>query len=97
MKMKANKTVAARKNQKLAEGLRVVRGISDENQEALSGLAAMLGGLELLRFSMEATEGWGNMTKGLDDELAPHLDKIEAVLKKYRDGVLCSPFKSATA
>ena len=88
MKQKAVKTAAARKNQKLAEGLRAVMGISDENQEALYGLAAMLGGLELLRFAADATRSWGTETQGLEDELAPHLDGIEAVLKKYRDGIM---------
>ena len=97
MKQKAVKTAAARKNQKLAEGLRAVMGISDENQEALYGLASMLGGLELLRFAADATRGWGNETQGLEDELAPHLDGIEAVLKKYRDGSMHGWPEAATA
>ena len=88
MKEKTGKTAAAVENQKLAEGLRAVRGIDEEDQEALYGLAALLGGLELLRCAVDSTEAWGNEAQGLEDELAPHLDGIEAVLNKYRDGIL---------
>ena len=85
---KEQKATEARDNLKLAEGLRKVKGIEGDDQEALYGLVAMLGGLELLRHSADSTEAWGNEVRGLGDELAPHLDGIEAVLNKYRDGIL---------
>ena len=65
-----------------------MRHIEGDDQFALYGLLSMLGGLEMLRFASEHTESWGTEARGLDDDLAPHLDKIETVLKKYRDGIL---------
>lgn len=98
MKAKTGKTTEARKNLKAAEVLRTVRHINEDDQSALYGLLSMLGGLEILRFASEHTEAWGNEAQGLSDELAPHLDGIEAVLKKYRDGILYEPeTEAATA
>ncbi len=48
----------------------------------------MLGGMEMLRFASDHTEAWGNAAQGMGDELAPHFDKVESILKKYRDGML---------
>ncbi len=87
--MKKNgRTKEARKNLQSAEVMRTMRHIEGDDQFALYGLLAMLGSLELLRFASEHTESWGTSARGLEDELAPHLDGIEAVLKKYRDGML---------
>ena len=88
MKRKADRLEAARVNGKLAESVRTVKGLDGDDQEALYGVAAMLGGLELLRLAADSTQAWGNLARGLADDLAPHLDGIEAVLKKYRDGIM---------
>ena len=88
MKRKADRLEAARANGKLAESVRAVKGLDGDDQEALYGVAAMLGGLELLRHAADTTQAWGNMARGMADELAPHFDGIEAVLKKYRDGIM---------
>ena len=85
---KNSRTAAARENRKLAEGLRKVKGLNGDDQEALYGIEAMLGGLELLRFASAHAEAWGSLARGLEDDIAPHLDGIEAVLKKYRDGIM---------
>ena len=85
---KNSRTKEARNNLQSAEVMRTMRHIDGDDQFALYGLLAMLGNLELLRFASEHTESWGNEARGLGDELAPHLEGIEAVLKKYRDGIL---------
>ena len=85
---KNSRTKQARNNLQSAEVMRTMRHIEGDDQFALYGLLAMLGGLEMLRFASEHAASWGTETRGLDDDLAPHLDKIEAVLKKYRDGIL---------
>ena len=85
---KNSRTAAARENRKLAESLRNLKGIDGEDQEALYGIEALLGGLETLRFASAHAAAWGNLARGLEEELAPHLDGIEAVLKKYRDGIM---------
>lgn len=96
--MKAKKNTAeARGTLQLAEGLRAVKEVEGDEQEALYGLVAMLGGLELLRHSAETTENWGCLAQGLNDDLAPHLVGIEAVLKKYRDGIMYRTPEQATA
>ena len=46
-------------------------------------------GLLLMRTGAEMAESWGRPAGGIQDDLAPHLDGIEAVLKKYRDDILC--------
>ena len=96
MKAKTGKATEARKNLQAAEVLRTVRHVDGDDQQALYGLLAMLGGLELLRHSADSAEAWGNEAQGLGDELAPHIDGIETVLKKYRDGMLYEP-EAATA
>lgn len=85
---KNSRTKEARKNLQSAEVMRTMRNVNEDDQQALYGLLAMLGNLELLRFASEHTEAWGTAARGLEEELAPHLDGIEAVLKKYRDGML---------
>lgn len=97
MKQDADKMEEAQENRKLADILRTVKGVGEEDQEALYGIVAMLGGLELFRFSAVHAESWGNMARGLADELAPHIDGVEAVLKKYRDGILYVQPEEATA
>lgn len=88
MKAKTGKATEARKNLQSAEGLRTVRHVNDDDQQALYGLLAMLGGLEMFRCASDSTEAWGTEARGLGDELAPHFDKVESILKKYRDGIL---------
>ena len=88
MKAQKKETAAAQKNLKLAEGLRAVKGLETDDQEALYCLSAMLGGLEMLRLGAETAESWGDMVKGMMDELEPHFDAIEAELKKQRDGIM---------
>jgi hypothetical protein len=39
----------------------------------------------------------GDMADGLVDDLAPHFDKVESILKKYRAGILCDEPERATA
>lgn len=72
----------------LAGGLRAVKNVDNDEQEALYGIVTMLGGLEMFRCATENAESWGKMTRGLADELVPHLDGVEAILKKYRDRIL---------
>ena len=97
MKQRSDKTAAARENQKLAEGLRTVKGLGEDSQEALYGIASLLGGLELIRCAAESASTWGSEERGLPDELAEHLDAAAAVLEKYRDGILRGWPEAATA
>ena len=88
--MKASKkTAEAQKNREQAEGLLLAKGHDTDEQEALFAVEAMLGGLLLMRTGAEMAESWGRPAGGIQDDLAPHLDGIEAVLKKYRDDILC--------
>ena len=97
MKAKTDKAKEARKNLQSAEVMRTMRHVNGDDQHALYGLLSMLGGLEMLRFASEHTEAWGTEARGLADDLAPHMDGIEAVLKKYRDGILYVQPEAATA
>ena len=97
MKAQKKDAKAARVNQKLADSLRVVKGLENDDQEALYCVAAMLGGLEMLRMGAEAAQSWHRGTDDLVAELAPHLDAIEAVLQKRRDGIMYEPEEAATA
>lgn len=87
--MRANKkTVEARETLNLADGLRTIKSVSSEDQEAAYCLSAMLGGLEMMRLGADTARGWGNKTQGLNEALDSHFDKIESILKKYRAGIL---------
>jgi hypothetical protein len=97
MKAKTSKAADTRKTLQLAKTLRTLGNIHEDDQQALYGLLAMLGGLELLRHAADATRSWGDMADGLVDELAPHFDKVESILKKYRAGILCDEPERATA
>lgn len=88
MKAQKKDTTAAQKNLRLAEGLRAVKGLENDDQEALYCLSAMLGGLEMLRMGAEAAESWHCGTDDLSADLASHLDAIEAELQKRRDGIM---------
>ena len=85
---KNSRTKEARKNLQSAEVMRTMRNVNEDDQQALYGLLAMLGGLEMFRCASDSTEAWGTEARGLGDELAPHFDKVESILKKYRDGIL---------
>ena len=88
MKAKTSKTADTSKTLQLAETVRTLGNTHEDDQQALYGLLAMLGGLELLRHAAVATRAWGDMARDLADDLAPHFDKVESILKKYRDGML---------
>lgn len=73
MKAKTSKTADTSKTLQLAETLRTLGNIHEDDKEALYGLLAMLGGLELLRHAADATRAWGFMARDLANDLAPAL------------------------
>ena len=58
MKAKTSKTADTSKTLQLAETVRTLGNIHEDDQQALYGLLAMLGGLELLRHAAVAGEAW---------------------------------------
>ena len=87
----ARKLQAAQSNQKEAEQLRWLKDFEVEDMEILYGIAAMLGGVEMLRLGAQSTEGWNAHAAGMRAALDEHFDAIEKTLKKYRDGILSEP------